>query len=50
MKLIQLLFGLVSTLTVTAYTQNLRSESTACICTTVPCPVEGANYLTEGNF
>jgi hypothetical protein len=23
-------------------------NASACICTTVPCPVSGANYLTEG--
>lgn len=27
--------------------QNLTSTS-SCYCTTVPCPVSGANYLTEG--
>lgn len=29
---------------------NTESELTSsCYCTTVPCPVVGANYLTEGN-
>jgi hypothetical protein len=23
-------------------------NTTTCMCTTVPCPVSGANYLTEG--
>lgn len=25
-----------------------KYNSTTCVCTTVPCPVEGANYLDEG--
>lgn len=26
----------------------LRVEATTCVCTTVPCPVSGANYLNAG--
>lgn len=29
------------------YASNLTSTS-SCYCTTVPCPISGANYLTEG--
>jgi len=27
---------------------SLRGLSSSCVCTTVPCPVAGDNYLTEG--
>lgn len=49
MKFIQLIVGLFCTLSVFAYESNLRTESTTCVCTTVPCPVAGDNKLTEGN-
>lgn len=27
---------------------QFNASSSSCVCTTVPCPVSGANYLTEG--
>jgi hypothetical protein len=30
------------------YASNLTATSSSCYCTTVPCPISGANYLTEG--
>jgi hypothetical protein len=48
--MMQLLFIVVSLLVVVnAYSQEFNSTSTTtCICTTVPCPVSGYNYLTTG--
>eukprot|EP01040_Poterioochromonas_malhamensis_P008133 gene8133-8797_t len=35
--------------TIFAWTENLRGQSnTTCVCTTVPCPVAGANSLSVG--
>jgi hypothetical protein len=30
------------------FAANLSATSSSCYCTTVPCPVSGPNYLTEG--
>ena len=40
-------FFLISIIATDATSSN-SSSNTTCVCTTVPCPVEGPNYLTNG--
>ena len=39
----------VAQILMTAWANFVRTSST-CVCTTVPCPVSGNNYLTEGRI
>ena len=32
------------------FEEETSTASTTCVCTTVPCPVAGNNYLTEGDL
>eukprot|EP01039_Chlorochromonas_danica_P003918 gene3916-4281_t len=44
---LSILFAVISAAT-SDYLRSDSSSSSTCYCTTVPCPVEGANTLTEG--
>lgn len=39
----------VAQLIISAWAKSLTTSATTCVCTTVPCPVSGNNYLTEGS-
>ncbi len=46
-KMIMLLVALIAVISSFINAENVASTST-CVCTTVPCPVAGYNYLTDG--
>jgi hypothetical protein len=45
---VTILIGFLLNLVLSSGEDNFSLESTSCVCTTVPCPVPGENYLTEG--
>lgn len=46
--MIQFIKLLILSMSLSQSNALLNSTSSSCVCTSVPCPVSGANYLTEG--